>query len=99
MSYMWVLCVLCLGRLANRMIVMCSRIIGIRCGRWCGIINEVEIWDEPGHGTGCCSKKFGLVKSDSLCSVWHTYSFLACSCRFADSERRRLRADHHEVFK
>lgn len=42
MSYMWVFFVLCLWVFANKMTVMCSRIIGIRCGRWCGITSEIR---------------------------------------------------------
>jgi hypothetical protein len=43
MSYMWVLSTISHRADANRDAVMCSRITGIRYGRWCGIINEEQI--------------------------------------------------------
>lgn len=42
MSYMWVFWILSTECCANESTVMFSRIIGIRCGRWCGITNEWE---------------------------------------------------------
>ena len=42
MSYMWVFCNLGIWMRANERIVMFSRMIGIRCGRWFGITNKHE---------------------------------------------------------
>lgn len=44
MSYMWVFRLIMIRRLANVVAVMYSRIIGIRCGRCCGITNDLRTY-------------------------------------------------------
>jgi hypothetical protein len=47
MSYMWVSSMLSHWTKANKDTVTCSRITGIRYGRWCGITNEEQMgWVE-----------------------------------------------------